>query len=203
MNQNSDVRSGTNKAVISVATAILLFAGASLSLPTTAAHDHGGNNGASQMNEKKQPEVPESVAHVEHIRQPSARHFTGGQPDRDDFDAFAELGVETVINMRSLAEMSDIPQAAWVTEAEQAYYHIPIAGTDDINRENVALFHQVMERESQNTLYMHCASSNRVGAMMALRAAWHQGASAEEALAIGEQYGMTSLRAHVESQLNQ
>ena len=53
------------------------------------------------------------------------------------------------------------------------------------------------QAEGERTL-LHCASGNRVGALMALRAAWLHGASDEEALAIGRAHGLASLRGQVE-----
>jgi rhodanese-related sulfurtransferase len=46
---------------------------------------------------------------------------------------------------------------------------------------------------------LHCASGNRVGAMLALRARWLQGKSADEAMAIGKASGMTGLAADVKA----
>src|SRR5699024_12708494 len=50
---------------------------------------------------------------------------------------------------------------------------------------------------------VHCASGNRVGALMALRAAWVQGKSKEEALAIGRRWGLTKAEAAIDKRLSQ
>ncbi len=49
---------------------------------------------------------------------------------------------------------------------------------------------------------LHCASGNRVGALLALRARMH-GASPEEALELGNEAGLSSLRSTVETLLNE
>jgi hypothetical protein len=40
---------------------------------------------------------------------------------------------------------------------------------------------------------LHCASANRVGALLALREAWHRGAEPQAALAVGIEAGLTGL----------
>ena len=49
---------------------------------------------------------------------------------------------------------------------------------------------------------MHCASGNRVGALMALRAS-QNGASAEEAMAAGKAAGLTRLEPVVAKRLEE
>jgi len=147
--------------------------------------------------------VPESVQDIEHIRHPSTQFYTSGQPTEEQLEALAALGVKHVVNLRSLKEMQDIPEASWATQQAQAFYHIPIAGADDLTYDNVQVFNDVLAEIGSDKALMHCASSNRVGAMMALRAAWMQGASRTEALQIGTQYGLTSLADAVEEKLQQ
>lgn len=147
--------------------------------------------------------VPAELKEVDHIGQPTDQFFTAGQPTEDQVALFAENGVEHIINLRSLKEMADVPEASWATRQQIAFYHIPISGPDDLNRENVRLFHEILTRIGDDKALLHCASSNRVGAMMALRAAWHEGASSEEALAKGKKFGMTSLATAVSAKLQQ
>ncbi|MFC0445615.1 beta-lactamase hydrolase domain-containing protein [Pseudidiomarina halophila] len=144
-----------------------------------------------------------AVEEIYNFSQPAPNHAAGGQPKKHEMGLLADAGVDMVINLRSHAEMNDIHEPEWATENHLAYYHIPIAGADDLTEANVKLFHQTLWLNEDKNIFMHCASSNRVGAMMALRAAWFQGADTEAALAIGEQYGMTSLRKRVEELLNE
>ncbi len=147
--------------------------------------------------------VSATASEIYNFSQPAPQHLAGGQPKKHEIAALATSGVDAVINLRSHAEMRDIHEAEWTTANQMAYYHIPIAGADGLTKENVQIFHETLQNTSDDTVFMHCASSNRVGAMMALRAAWHQGASTEDALALGEQYGMTSLRKRVEELLSE
>ncbi|MCC5856165.1 MAG: hypothetical protein JJU10_10895 [Idiomarina sp.] len=147
------------------------------------------------------PPIPESVADIAHIHHPVEHHFTGGQPTEAQIHALAELGVTAVINLRSINGMREIPEATWTTSRLMSYYHIPIASTADINPESVALFDQLMTKLDTEALYIHCGSSNRVGAMVALRAYWHQELNVEAAVQLGRFYGLASLEQHVRAQI--
>lgn len=147
--------------------------------------------------------IPVEVADVTNIHHPSAQHFTSGQPTEAQLQAFKELGVTKVINLRSHEEMASIEESTWAANLGMSYHHLPVTGGDDLTRENVAEFHRIMSANEGDKTLLHCASSNRVGAMMALRAAWFQGATKEEALAKGQEYGMRSLEPLVEKLLNE
>lgn len=147
-------------------------------------------------------DIPENLRQVAHIHHPTAEHFTAGQPTEEEMGYFAEYGVRHVVNLRPPQETPDINGAAWASQHAMAYYHIPIAGGDDLTREHVAVFDKIMQRIGDDKALLHCGSSNRVGAMMALRGVWHQNMSEEDALQLGRDYGMTSLEEHVLIQLH-
>ncbi|RUO63569.1 fused DSP-PTPase phosphatase/NAD kinase-like protein [Pseudidiomarina insulisalsae] len=146
--------------------------------------------------------IAEGASAIYNFAHPAPNHLVGGQPEQDEVAALADSGVDAIINLRSHAEMTDIPEAQWATANQIAYFHIPVSGAEDLNRETVRVFHETMQHNQDKTLFMHCASSNRVGALMALRAAWYQDVSAADALELGERYGLTSLRERVEELLN-
>ncbi|RUO48536.1 fused DSP-PTPase phosphatase/NAD kinase-like protein [Pseudidiomarina donghaiensis] len=158
----------------------------------------GCNQGEPSVNS-----IPVEVADVSNIHHPNTEHFTAGQPTEAQLATFAELGVTTVVNLRGEQEMADINEAQWTNNLGMRYYHLPVAGGDDLTRENVAEFHRIMSANEGEKTLLHCASSNRVGAMMALRAAWFQGASKQEALVKGQEYGMRSLAPMVEKLLSE
>ncbi|WP_194756391.1 fused DSP-PTPase phosphatase/NAD kinase-like protein [Aliidiomarina indica] len=145
-------------------------------------------------------EIPESVADVYNVHRPTDDIFSAGQPTREQLSAFAELGVKNVVNLRPPSETEDFNPAAWATEETMAYFHIPIAGGADLTPHYVGIFHEVMNRIDGESSLLHCGSANRVGAMVALRAIWHQGLELEEAIVLGKAYGLTSLERHVREQ---
>lgn len=147
--------------------------------------------------------IPIEVADVANIHHPNETHFTSGQPTEAQLAAFENLGVTTVVNLRSHREMEGVDEATWASELSMSYYHLPVAGGGDLTRENVAEFHRIMTANDGENVLIHCASSNRVGAMTALRAAWFQGASKADAIKLGRDYGLKSLEPQVEKLLNE
>ena len=138
-------------------------------------------------------EIPKELEGVMNLQHPDSALYVAGQPKSEDFAAFAKVGVVHVINLRPLHETPDLNEAAIVTKAGMAYYNIPIEWSSDLTRDNVKLFDTVLGKISNEKVLIHCSSSNRVGALMALRAAWLHNASIDEAIKTGESYGLTKL----------
>ena len=140
---------------------------------------------------------------VKNIGQPAINRYTAGQPEPELFSAFAKAGVKHVINLRPPAETPNLNEAALVTKAGMAYYNVPIAGMRDLTRDNVVLIDKLLQKIGDESTLLHCSSSNRVGAVMALRAGWLKGASFDKAIAIGKQWGLTRMQPGVEQLLLQ
>ena len=146
-------------------------------------------------------DLPAELRATSNLHQPTPQHFTAGQPTPDQLAAFADYGVVHVIDLRPPEEGEARNNAADVTRAGMAYYHIPIAGSADLTREHVEVLDAILERVGDDAVLMHCASSNRVGALMALRAAWLENDDTEAAIAKGKAYGLTSLESSVRAAL--
>lgn len=139
---------------------------------------------------------------IPHFAKAGPQGYTGGQPSKDDFEELIKKGVQHVVNLRPPTEGPDFNEANITTAYGMAYYNIPIANAEDLTHENVNILEKVFQRVRKNeTLFIHCASSNRVGALMALHNAWVQGARASEALNTGEKWGLGSLWAPVQQWL--
>lgn len=127
-------------------------------------------------------------------------HLHGsGQPSAEALTRLRAAGVKTVIDLRPDAETPDLDEKALVEASGVAYRSLPIAGKSSLTKENVNTFDRLLAESGEDEVLMHCASGNRVGAMMALRARWVQGKSADEAMAIGKAAGMTGLSADVKN----
>ena len=77
-----------------------------------------------------------------------------------------------------------------------AYHHLPINGAAGITFENAEAFGRLMDA-SDGPIMVHCASGNRVGALFAIKSYRVDGASAEDALALGYRAGLTGLQGYV------
>ena len=122
-----------------------------------------------------------------------------GQPTPDQLALLPAAGVRHVIDLRPDGETPDLDERMVVVHLGLDYQSLPVSGAKDLTRQNVATFDEMLKRTEGEGVLMHCGSGNRVGAMLALRARWLQGKSAEEALAIGKAAGMTGLEADVKT----
>lgn len=129
------------------------------------------------------------------------RQHSSGQPTVEAIAQLKSAGITTVIDLRPDAETPDLDEKSVAEAAGLKYRSLPIASPADLTRENVMKFDQLLKDSQQEAVLVHCASGNRVGAMMALRAAWVEGKSTEEALAIGKAAGMTGMTEDVKAKL--
>ena len=133
--------------------------------------------------------------------QPAAQLHASGQPSADAIAALPAAGVKVVIDLRPDAETPQLDEAAVVRAAGLTYESLPIAGKAGLTRENVAAFDALLKKHGGETTLAHCSTSNRVGALLALRAAWIEGKPVAEALALGEKAGLKGLKPDVEALL--
>ena len=124
--------------------------------------------------------------------------ISAGQPDAEQVKQYAAEGYTTVIDLRTEGEDRGMDEPTVVEEAGMKYISLPV-GRADITFEKAAELDALLEG-SEGPVVLHCGSGNRVGALMALRAS-SKGASDEEALEVGKEYGLTGLTERVEGVL--
>lgn len=139
------------------------------------------------------------AAHATDFTQPRAGLHTGGQPSLEDLARLQSQGVRTVIDLRGVQEDRGYDAATEARRLGMAYVALPIAGKDDISPANARALQDLLKAQEGDVL-LHCASGNRVGALLALGAAL-EGASQEDALTLGRAAGLTSLEPVVLEQL--
>ncbi|MBJ7266114.1 beta-lactamase hydrolase domain-containing protein [Idiomarina abyssalis] len=142
-------------------------------------------------------------AGIESPKQVSEKLWVMGTPSDEQLAEFADNGGDVVINLLSQKEMTESEEAAVVTRNGMAYYHVPVNGADGVTLENARMVDRILLENSDKTVLVHCASSNRVGALMALRAGWLDGMPVEKALEVGREHGMTSLEDKVKTMLSE
>lgn len=133
---------------------------------------------------------------IPNVRRPRDRLITGGQPDATAWSRLAAQGVTTVINLRSPEEMGERDEAAEVATAGMAYREVPVAGAADITEAKGRELWSLLQRESGAVL-VHCASGNRVGALIAIGAAKAGGMAPEAALELGKAAGLAGAEPRV------
>lgn len=139
---------------------------------------------------------------IPNLLHPEPRGLSGGQPGPEQLDAVAKSGIGSVINLRPESEDPGFDEASKLGELGLAYTVLGIAGPEDLTADNARKLDRLLAEYSDTTTLVHCGSGNRVGALMALRAAWVQDKPRDEALEIGRQWGLTKLEGVVDQLLS-
>lgn len=130
---------------------------------------------------------------IKNLKTPFDKIITGGQPSKNDLKKLAEKGVKNIINLRGENEFDDFDESKLAESLGLNYYSIPIAGAAEVTKENAKKLSMLLKKVKGNS-FVHCASSNRVGALFALNAALENNQSIDRAIAIGESAGLGSLK---------
>jgi uncharacterized protein (TIGR01244 family) len=126
---------------------------------------------------------------------------TSGQPDPASIGELADAGYVAVIDLRGIDEERGFDERSVVESAGMSYISLPVVGAAGVTYENASLLDDILSNVDGPVL-LHCASSNRVGALLALRAHMH-GATSEAALELGSAAGLSSLSEAVEALINE
>ncbi len=118
-----------------------------------------------------------------------------GQPDEAALRVFADRGYAAVIDLRAEHEPRGLDEQAVVERLGMDYVLMPITDTAAINFENARRLDELLKQYDEPVL-IHCGSSNRVGALLALRASLN-GADDQGALQAGRDGGLTGLEVRV------
>jgi protein tyrosine phosphatase (PTP) superfamily phosphohydrolase (DUF442 family) len=143
------------------------------------------------------PATPPTAPLLLNEHHPLPEIATGGAPaSAEGFQALAKAGYRTFVDLRSDAEVKPETQAA--AEAAGLHYRrIPITGDQDIHLGTARALDTLLDERSNYPVAIACASGNRVGALLAVKAFWLDGVSPKEALALGERAGLTRLEPSV------
>jgi len=121
---------------------------------------------------------------------------TGGQPSLQDLKRLADSGTRVVINLRTKGEFKRFDEKSAVEELGMSYVSIEIDGSDGITEHNARKLDEALNNLAQPAL-VHCASSNRVGGLLAYREFKFQNKTAAEAIEFGKKSGMSSTEKRV------
>ncbi|MBX3464233.1 MAG: hypothetical protein KF830_13760 [Planctomycetes bacterium] len=142
--------------------------------------------------QKPQPADPQPflALGIAHARAPEAGLYCSGQPTAEQFARLQEVGVTRVVSLRLPTEEG----TGWEEERAQAlgleFVRLPIAGGPDLTVDNAKAMAKHLEGVSGPVL-VACGTSNRVGALFALKARFVDGRSPDAALAFGKACGLT------------
>jgi protein tyrosine phosphatase (PTP) superfamily phosphohydrolase (DUF442 family) len=130
---------------------------------------------------------------VSNVRSPLPGLITAGQPTPAQMDSLIAAGFRNFVSLRP----ADEPGAGWEEDhlagGSARFTRLPISGGGDLTQVAVEEFDRILAQTGGEPTVVYCASSNRVGAMIALRAGWLGDVDPGEALTLGRAAGMTRL----------
>jgi uncharacterized protein (TIGR01244 family) len=115
--------------------------------------------------------------------------YLAGQPSQDDLPALAQRGIRTVVSLRRPEEV-DWDEAAAVRAAGMEFISVPFRGADDLTDDMFDRVRQELRERSNEPLVLHCASSNRVGAVWMAHRVLDQDVEIDAALAEAKRAGL-------------
>ena len=143
------------------------------------------------------------LGQLPNMRQPQQNRIVSGAIDAADLGRLRAAGIKHVINLRTAEESSGFDEAGIAAGLGLDYHSIPIKGAQSLTQENAAQLDRLLTQVGDEPTLVHCASGNRVGALIAVRAAWLNGQSTEAAIAEGKRWGLTSLEGAVRTALEE
>lgn len=126
------------------------------------------------------------------VKYPSSNLITAGQPSKEDFKKLKEMGVSKIISLRPETESEPFDAQREAEALGIAFERISVSGAPDLTLDKARQLEQALQGEEK--VFIHCASGNRVGALLAVKAKVIEGKSTREALEFGEKAGLSSLR---------
>lgn len=116
---------------------------------------------------------------------------SSGQPSEAQLGRLAETGFTHVVQLRPADEEGSGWEEARAQELGLQFERIPVAGGADLTEANARALDAAIARAQGQGVLVSCASGNRVGGLLALRAHFCQGLAPEAALELGKKAGLT------------
>ena len=128
---------------------------------------------------------------IAYLNNPKTNTYTSGQPTKEQIANLGKAGIQHIIDLRPLGE-NTWDEAPVAQAANIQYHRLPIAGIPDLNAKNAMKLSQLLTELQGQSVLLHCASGNRVGALTTLSESL-KGSSIDEAITEGKRWGLTRL----------
>lgn len=117
--------------------------------------------------------------------------YLGGQPSPEDLQELRNQGFHTIINLRKSDEI-DWNESEAVEKLGMEYVHLPFSGPSELTDELFGKALQSIAAAGEEKSLLHCASSNRVGAIWYAYRRLEGGLSPDEAEQEAREAGLRS-----------
>ncbi len=115
----------------------------------------------------------------------------GGETTHEAIAELARQGFTSVVNLRLPSEPGVTEEADVVQAAGLRYFHLPM-NPNAPEFETATAFLDVVADSSNQPVYIHCASANRVGGVWAIKRVVQDGWTREQAIEEAQAIGMRS-----------
>lgn len=117
--------------------------------------------------------------------------LTGGQPTEEHLKTFVEHGYRTVLDLRAPDEARPYDEPEAVRRLGLEYVSLPVT-PDTLADDTFARFRSLMRDQGKRPIVVHCASGNRVGALLIPYFILDEGRTPEQALEAAAEVGLRS-----------
>lgn len=131
------------------------------------------------------------VAHVRNGACPLPGVATGGQPDSSTLVALARGGLRTVLDLRAAEEARGFAEASVAESLGLRYVTLPVTPAT-LTDSTFDAFRALMREGGGESMFVHCASGNRVGVMLLPWLVLDQHWTVERATPLIESVGLRS-----------
>lgn len=115
--------------------------------------------------------------------------FLASQPSQEDFRMAKAGGIKTVVNLRQADEL-DWNEEEFIQELGLSYHHVPFKVPDELTDEVFDQVRQLLTKQENKPILLHCSSANRVGAVWLAHRVLDGGISYDEALVEAKTVGL-------------
>ncbi len=137
-------------------------------------------------------EVVQAVG-VPNAAMPLDNIVTSAQPTEEQLSALVDLGYTHFISLRPSTEEGAGWEEGIAADYGIHFTRIPVVGPAELTRENALELDRVLTEVGEEGVVVYDADSDRVGALLALRAHWLEGADPQAALELGRRAGLSRL----------
>jgi protein tyrosine phosphatase (PTP) superfamily phosphohydrolase (DUF442 family) len=147
------------------------------------------------------PSAPFEALRLRNFSMPQPNLLATGQPTEEQFAQLAKLGVKNVVCLRLPDEVGTGWEEAKAKELGMRFVRLPMDGQKGLTVDNAQKLAQELAAANGGTTLVCCGSSNRVGALLAMKAFHVDKQSAADALALGKAAGLKGLEPQVVDKL--
>lgn len=135
--------------------------------------------------------IDEIAPGLRNANQPLEGVATAGQPEVGHLGRLAAAGYRTVIDLRGPGEDRGLDEPEAVRRVGMEYANVPV-GHENVDGETFDRFRELMAEPERRPVLVHCASANRVGALLIPYLILDTGMAAEEASLAASRVGLRS-----------